>query len=224
MSDSNGGGALRPDTSDMLAVHQVFREALRAAPRLVGDVPAGDTARSELVGSYYDNVLRFLEVHHEGEDLLVTPLLAERCTDDEAEVVLRVATQHKEVLGPLEDADEALGSWRFGAEPGETSDAAAALVALGQVLTPHLDEEEQAVLPLAAAHLTLEEWGALPGHGMQSFTGDNLWLILGLIRESMTADQRGQMLAHMPPPVADAWRTTGEAEFRAFIGQVRSAL
>ena len=59
---------------------------------------------------------------------------------------------------------------------------------------------------------------------MQSFTGDNLWLILGLIRESMTADQRGQMLAHMPPPVADAWRTTGEAEFRAFIGQVRSAL
>ena len=110
----------------------------------------------------------FFEVHHEGEDLLVTPLLAERCTDDEAEVVLRVATQHKEVLGPLEDADEALGSWRFGAEPGETSDAAAALVALGQVLTPHLDEEEQAVLPLAAAHLTLEEWGALPATGCRA--------------------------------------------------------
>jgi len=224
MSEANGGGVPGPDTADMLAVHHVFREALGTASRLVGEVPAGETTRSELVGSYYDNVLRFLEAHHEGEDLLVTPLLAQRCSGDEAEVVLRVADQHKQVLGPLQDAEEAVRAWRLGADPGATGDAIAALVALGDVLAPHLDEEEEDVLPLAAAHLTAEEWGALPGHGMQSFTGDNLWLILGLIREAMTDRQRDLMLAHMPPPAADAWRATGEAEFRAFIGQVRSTL
>ncbi len=60
-------------------------------------------------------------------------------------------------------------------------------------LGEHLDEEEQKVLPLAAANLSMEEWGALPAHGMANFHGDKIWLILGLIRERMTDEQRAEM-------------------------------
>jgi hypothetical protein len=74
----------RPDTSDMLAVHQVFRNALGSAPELIG--AAVDAERVVLVGSYYSNVLCFLEGHHEGEDLLVWPRLLERCPADVATV------------------------------------------------------------------------------------------------------------------------------------------
>lgn len=52
------------DTSDMIGMHRVFRQALAAAPQLVGSTTAGDADRAEVVGTYYDNVLRLLDVHH----------------------------------------------------------------------------------------------------------------------------------------------------------------
>src|SRR3954469_101218 len=82
------------DTSDMVRVHQVFREAFGAAAPLVGSVPAGDLARGEGVGTFYFNILEFLTVHHEGEDVLVWPRLIERAPG-EAATVRRVAAQHE---------------------------------------------------------------------------------------------------------------------------------
>ena len=207
----------------MAAVHRVFREAFAVAPRLVGEAE-GDAGRADVVGSYYYNVLRFLEVHHHGEDQLVTPLLIERCAPADVETAQRVAAQHKPVEPLIDEAHGAVASWRQDNDPGTTKELVTSLGALQDVLIAHLDEEEEVVVPLAAAHLTAEEWGALPGHGLSSFQGDNIWLILGLIREQMNDTQRQLMLEHMPPPVADAWRNTGEAEFTAFITEVRSTL
>ena len=60
------------------------------------------------------------------------------------------------------------------------------LRALDDGLIPHLDREEAEILPLAGEHLTVEEWGMLPGHSMGNFSGDKIWLIIGLIRENFT--------------------------------------
>ena len=68
-------GAPRPDVSDMYAVHGVFRDTLGAAPELVGGIGAGDTERTALIANYYENILSFLEAHHDGEEKLVFPLL-----------------------------------------------------------------------------------------------------------------------------------------------------
>jgi hypothetical protein len=209
-----------PDTSDMVAIHNVFREALASASTLIGDVPAGDTSRSATVGSYYDNILQLLEVHHEGEDEILTPRLVDRCPD-EAALVQRIAAQHQEVPVPLQQAEEALRAWAASADPVMAAEAVATLEALSDVLVPHLGEEEMSILPLAAAYLTAPEWGELPSHGMQHFGGDNVWLILGLIREQMTENQRQLMLAMMPPPVAEAWQNVGEQAFLSFVGELR---
>src|ERR1035438_6095391 len=92
------------DTSDMASLHQVFRYALSRAPNYVGNANAGDGSRAELVGSYYDNVLRLLHVHHEGEDELLTPRLIER-TPDQAELIERIAHQHEGVLEAIAAAE-----------------------------------------------------------------------------------------------------------------------
>ena len=103
-----------------------------------------------------------------------------------------------------------------------TGDAAAqraaqdGLETLHAQLVGHLDQEEARVLPLAAEHLSAEEWGALPGHGMANFHGDKIWLILGLIRERMTDAQRAAMLEHMPPPALDMWNGFGEQAFNDY--------
>ncbi len=106
MSDASGPKA---DTSDMVAVHQVFRSSFSSAPELFGSVD-GDAGRRELIADYYANVLAFLEVHHEGEDALVFPLLAERAREQEP-LIERMRAQHDEAVALLEVARDTLTSW-----------------------------------------------------------------------------------------------------------------
>ena len=209
------------DTSDMIGFHRVFREALSSAPRLVGSAPDGDLNRAEQVASYYDNVLRLLHAHHEGEDELLTPKLVER-QPDSADLILRVAAQHHDVLAALAAAETAVQTWRGDPSAARRDDAVQALAALDVTLVPHLDEEEREVLPIAARCINVAEWGELPAHGIRTFSGDKPWLILGLIQEQMTPDQIADMEAHMPPPVAEFWASAGRPMFAHYVDELRS--
>jgi hypothetical protein len=210
--------SLRPDVTDLVAVHGVFRDTLGAAPVLVGGVAPDDADRVALVANYYDNILFFLEAHHDGEEQLVFPLLRERCPDHEA-FMDRLDEEHEEAMRLLKSARGSLARWSGG-------DTAAAgfvvddLGALREQLVPHLDAEESEGVPLYVANLSVEEWGALPGHAMANFGGDKIWLILGLIRERMTEAQSAAMLEHMPPPAVDMWTGFGEQAFNDLSGQV----
>ena len=213
-----GESVPRPDTSDMAAVHKVFRFAVASAPDLVGSA-AGDDARRALIANYYDNVVAFLGAHHLGEDELVYPLLIERVPDQRAVLDLG-ERQHEDVL-PLKDVVRAsVESWRVQGD-SQAPQVLRSMEALDTLLTPHLDYEEAEVVPLAAEYLTAEEWGALPGHALGTFDGDKIWLIMGLIRENFTQDQRDTMLEHLPPPALQMWETMGEASFGEKIAQVR---
>lgn len=208
------------DTSDMVRVHRVFRESFATAAPLVGSVAPGDADRAEVVGSYYANVLAFLHSHHEGEDELVWPKLLERCPA-EAETISRVAQQHQTVVSSLEAADARLAEWRADPQVESGASLAAALATLGAELAAHLDDEERVILPIAAEHMSPQEWGELPSHGMAHFGGDKIWLILGLIQEQMTPELIAHMESMMPPPVRDFWISTGRPQFQAFIAQLR---
>jgi iron-sulfur cluster repair protein YtfE (RIC family) len=208
------------DTSDMIQLHEVFRDALGTAAPLVGSVPVGDHARAEVVGSYYANVLALLRSHHEGEDELVWPKLLER-TPSDADAITRVAGQHLGVLTALETAEARLTTWRTDPQIESGALLAASLATLGAELALHLDEEERVILPIAAQHLTPEEWGELPSHGMRSFRGDKIWLVMGLIREQMRPEQIAHMEAHMPPPVLEFWNTMGREQFETFVAELR---
>lgn len=212
----------RPDVSDMKAVHGVFRDTLAAAPTLVGAVELSDAERRELVANFYDNVLSFLHAHHQTEEDLVFPPLRDRCPD-QLGTVERAASQHAEVLGLVDVAEGSLSSWASG-DPDAQQRCTDDLSKLAQSLSAHLDEEEEKVLPLCAEHLSVEEWGAAPAHGMALYQGDKVWLILGLIRERMTQFQRDEMLANMPPPAVEMWTSFGEQSFKELISRVGAPL
>lgn len=220
MADAGGAPAL--DTGDMFAVHGVFRDTLGAAPRLVGEVQPGDAERVALIANYYENILSFLHGHHDGEELLIFPLLRERC-DGASELIDRMAEQHHEALELLEQARAALIAWPDGDAAAQAA-AQERLVALGSHLDEHLLEEEEKILPLAASHVSPPEWGQMPAHGMATFEGDKIWLILGLIRERMTEGQRAAMLEHMPPPAVEMWTGFGEQAFKDYSAVVEVAV
>ena len=71
-------GNYNTDVSDMYAVHKALTGALDAAPAYVAKADL-DSQRVEVIGSFYENVIEFLHVHHTGEDELIYPVLEERC-------------------------------------------------------------------------------------------------------------------------------------------------
>jgi|HubBroStandDraft_1064217.scaffolds.fasta_scaffold96770_2 hypothetical protein len=207
------------DTSDMPAVHRVFRSSLAAGPELVASA-AGDAERRGLIANYFTNLMEFLDVHHDGEEKIVFPLLSARASEQVA-LIQEAERQHGEVLGQMEAVKASMVQWQSMGDD-EATKAVEALRSLDELLLPHLDQEEEMILPLASRHLSAEEWGQLPGHAMGNFGGDKVWLIIGLIRENFTPEQRDGMLEHMPPPARQMWETMGEASFADLIAQVRS--
>jgi hemerythrin-like domain-containing protein len=208
----------RPDVSELFAVHGVFRDTLGAASRLVGDIAPGDVERVAVIANYYENILSFLQAHHDGEEELVFPLLRERCPEQDA-LLDRLDEGHEEAVRLMASAQSSLAAW-----PADDGVARSSVVdnleALRTQLVAHLDEEEVEGLPLCSEHMSAQEWGALPGHGLANFHGDKIWLILGLIRERMNDAQRAAMLEHMPPPAVEMWAGFGEQAFRELSSEV----
>jgi hypothetical protein len=166
------------------------------------------------------NVLEFLHVHHAGEDELIFPLLVERCLDEQ-EMLRRIDAQHTLLDEPVEQARQAISSWRSAPSVEGGVTVTDLLEVISETLRPHLGEEETMVLPMASAWISPEKWGVLPGHALQSFRGDKPWLALGLVRERLTQDHRDQMLSGMPPQLQVVWTEQWEPAFNSFIAEVR---
>lgn len=212
------GGAPPLDTSDMLAVHGALRDTLAAGSRRVLGVAPDDDERRELICGYYEDILWFLHVHHDGEEELVFPKVRERAPTAAA-VLEAMQAQHREVAELLGASVGALAAWRDGDGTAQER-LADDLQALSEALEPHLVDEETELLPYCAQTLTLEEWGALPGHALSQYQGDKMWLVIGLIMERRTPDERQVMLEHMPPPVVQMWHDVGQRSFDEMAAEV----
>jgi hemerythrin-like domain-containing protein len=204
----------------MTRFHRIFREALDGVPRFVGAAPDDDHDRTELVGSYYANVLKLLHAHHEAEDLTIYPLMEERLPEH-VEVISRVNAEHEAVLGTLEAAERALEAWRSDPSSATRDAAATGLDALHGILVEHLDHEEAEVVPLIGRCITVAEWGEMSALAFQRFSGDKPWLVIGLIQEQLLPEENATMEANMPPPVHEFWTTSGRPMFEEFVRSLR---
>jgi hypothetical protein len=207
----------RPDISHMRIVHDVLRTSYGAAPDLIRST-ADDAERRQLVLGYVDNVLALLLVHHEAEEELLFPLLRERAPEGLG-ALDRSAAQHRDLVTLLAGALGAVEAWRAEGEPASET-AAVALEALDAGVRPHLDEEEAAVVPLAAEHLSIDEWEGFTRYSVTHFTGDRVWLIWGLLREQMTPDQRDRMLEQMSDSARDYWESTAHRQFDELMAEL----
>ena len=210
----------RPNTRDMLAIHQIFRDAFGCSPQLVGSVCNDHSDRVETVAAYYANVLALLRAHHEGEDELIWPKLIERAPA-EAELIARMEAAHEGLAVTLAEAESRLADWIASPDIDRGASLAASLATLGVLCAAHFDEEERRILPLAEEHCTVEEWAELPGHAMRSFAGDRLWLVLGLVREQLPPAALALQDETMPPPVRDMWQGGGAERFEEFVAALR---
>ena len=86
----------RPDTFEMVFVHNAYRQQFGALPGLVRDVADGDLDRAAVVVEFFTELTRSLRHHHEAEDDLMWPLLLEKAPMDSA-LILRMEEQHERI-------------------------------------------------------------------------------------------------------------------------------
>ena len=210
------------NTQDMEIVHRAFRRESRLLIELVSAVTPGDTARAEVIADHFRDYRLGLKNHHEGEDELLWPPLLSR-VDLEAEIVLRMEAQHERVAATLTRLDAAVPAWEATAGTDERDTLVAALTDHRAVLLEHLDDEETTLLPLAADHITEQEWASLGEHMVAHTPKLTLLTLFGLVLEDASPAERAVLLSVLPAPVRGVWHLIGRPRYVRHIRRVRAA-
>jgi hemerythrin-like domain-containing protein len=211
----------RVDTWEMVLVHRVFRREFRLLPSIVRAVPAGDTARAEIVGQHLEHLAGALHHHHTAEDEMLWPLLLDRATPH-TELVDRMEAQHARLHEPLERIAELNPRWRSTAGPLDRDELADVIAQASTALDEHLTDEEQEILPIVATHVTQAEWDALNERGRSVIPKGKLALVfLGSIFEEASPAERARFLAGLPAPARLIWRLFGNRAYAASRDRIR---
>lgn len=211
----------RPNTENMVIIHQCFRDQFGALPALILGIDDGDSPRARILVDFLIELTTALHYHHVAEDEALWPLLLSRA--DDSSTILKMEEQH-ERIGELIDLSLAQASaFRTSARDHRGEQLAATLTTLAAALNEHLDEEEAVALPLAEKHLTRAEWDHVGEIGHASIPKDRMLVILGYILLGATEEQRAFFLAQSPLPARIAWKLLGrrkfEADYRRVYGQ-----
>jgi hemerythrin-like domain-containing protein len=214
----------KPETEQMVVIHQALRREFTLLPALVAAVPDNDTGRARTVSEHLTLVLGFLHDHHEAEDELIWPLLRQRVPMNN-DLIDTIEKQHRTVADAIHAIQASLPAWSAHAAAADRDRIAETLRVLDTALTEHLDLEEQQILPLIHQHLTVPEWLApqhyAAQHGPKSLSGK--LTVAGLVLEDASPPQRAWFMSMLPPPARVLWRLVGARRYTAHVRQIRMA-
>ncbi len=188
------------DVRDMAIVHRTFRNAFTEGAALIRANLTPSPQRVAFLSDHAEFGLGMLHHHHEAEDEYLYPLLKERAPD-RVDATEHTRLQHEEVAGAIAAASAACKAWRENPSAATGELAAAALDALNESLQPHLDEEEQTVVPLAAVTLSQSEWDHLGELGRAGIPKKLMPVAFGMLLEPLDESEREFMKAQLPAPV-----------------------
>jgi Hemerythrin HHE cation binding domain len=209
------------DVRDMAIIHRTFRNAYTESARLVRAAPAPSPGRVTFLADHIDFGIAMLHVHHEGEDELLYPKLIQR-VPEQAAMTEQVDHEHQLIKTALDEAAAACAAWR-GRPSADTGEAlAASLDHLNSVVQPHLDDEEQKVVPLAAVTLTQQEWDAMGKHGVAQIPRNKRGVAFGMILEPLSQADRAYMMKILPAPVRMLYPILIERPWKKYAATLRT--
>lgn len=212
----------KPETAWMHVMHRPLRREFGLMPDAVRAVAAGDTANARPLARHIELFLRFLHIHHDGEDQLLWPALTKR-VPMRAELIATIEGQHAAVAGLIAQVTSILPRWSGTADLGRRDQLADALRGLDAALVEHLDLEENAILPLVHEHITVDEWNSLARDTERQIPKDP-WrasVLAGAILDGASPSERSWFLYQVPPPVRLYLRLVGLGVYQRHIDGIR---
>lgn len=183
------------DTSMMRIVHTALRRDLQRARVALTRVPPPDDRQRVAIAEHLRWMMAFLEAHHRSEDLGLYPVVRERGPGEGA-LLDAMARDHEAVAAAIVGVERAAASY---AECDERASLVDALDDLSKVLLPHLQREEDEVMPVVSRVITNADWSGieqrhnLDGKSMAQLGREGHWLI-----DDASAEDRARVLGLVP--------------------------
>jgi hypothetical protein len=197
----------------MRRIHRVFLWAYDEAPGLVHSAAAGDTARAAYVGEVLGNFDKLLHLHHESEDELMYPQLAERAPACALHIG-QMLEQHRQVTERLDGIEPIRLRWMETADPEAGEQLAGLYEDLSAVLSVHLRREVTEVMPAVDRVMTQQEMKEAAQHGSNQVSKKFLVGYLGMVLATNPPADRLEMFKEIPAPVRLAYRLFGRRMYR----------
>ena len=196
------------DTRVYQIVHDVFRLATN---RLVdASEKLEPSALQPVLGPYWNFYAGVLHHHHHNEDESIFPaLLAVR--PDMAEFIKTLEDDHRQLIKTMDAVDSAIAA--FDQQPDSSHQKAVLDAAIGvrEMFFPHLDAEDEKILPAIAQSIPPEEWKRLDKAALKSIPREYLPRAVGALDEVIQKLPKGDQPPPPPPPIrlmlALSWRT-----------------
>jgi hemerythrin-like domain-containing protein len=148
------------DTRMMRIVHQALRRDLARTRDVLASDPALPPDQQAAIAGHLAWMMGFLRAHHETEDAHLYPLILTR-DPGAAGLVEEMHADHERIaarIGDLETAAAAVGAT---ASDADLRELARSVDRLNDVLLPHLQREEDDVMPVVSSAITHAEWSAI---------------------------------------------------------------
>lgn len=186
------------DTRTMNIVHQALRRDLERATTALEASPSPAVRQRVAIASHLCWMMDFLRAHHDSEDEGLYPVVRTRCPDA-VDLLEQMDVDHQRIARSIDTVGAAATS--YGKADGSSARArlVAAIGALNEVLLPHLQREEEHMMPIVSEVLSDAEWKAIEHeHNVKpkriaELGKEGHWLI-----DDASADDRAKVLGLVP--------------------------
>ncbi len=196
------------DASDLVMAHQAFRRVYALAPDAVRSTDPGDRARISSVAKTLKAINAALHHHHTVEDTMLWDTLSERRPACGLHVEL-MKRQHGTVADLLTQAPELIKAWQRHPGPDTAAALAGLFAEIGAVLEVHLAAEEARIVPLIEQVISTGEWHEVGQAAKAVSNPAQGFLMLGMILELMSPEDRAAFDAELPGPIRFVWALVG---------------
>lgn len=188
------------DTTMMRIIHDALRRDLGRGTTALNEPAAPERRRA--IGAHVGWMMRFLHAHHASEDNGLYPLVRQRTGGavDLLDVLDRMTDEHEDIAAAIATVETAAAALAHDVSDDAAQQTVAALDALGVVLLPHLQEEEDEAMPITSRLITAGEWQAiekkhnLDPKSMSELGFEGHWLI-----DSVSDADRATVIGLVPP-------------------------
>jgi hemerythrin-like domain-containing protein len=197
-----------------LVVHQSLRVTL---DRFVSAAERLDPATLAVVIPDRWAVLeRGLHNHHEHEDSDFFPMIG-AASPDQLELIERLEREHEELVVLLNAVDAAVAA--LAAEPNDDTRRAVhdTIAAVRDTLVPHLDIEDEKLLPAAAATVDAKEWDDVSERALRSTPKADMPIVAGILDEVTRSLPREQRPPPPPLPLRVMLALSWRRRYAAFV-------
>lgn len=185
------------DTRTMRIVHNAMRRDLTRAREVLDALPYPHNRQRIALAEHLTMIMAFLHKHHDAEESGLYPLV--RRDPAAGALLAEMEADHDALDSGIAAVERAAAAYAL--DPGARADLATALDLLNPVLMPHLDREEDLLMPVVERTVTKAEWDAWERalarkRSLPELAREGLWVMDGA-----TEDERALMTALVPAPV-----------------------